>query len=207
MARKPQSAEKAEAFRSRVIDAAIELFAEKGPANVSMREIAVAVGVSAMTPYLYFADKDALFTAVRAAALTRFSDCLAASVEGKSAIDASRAISRAYVDFALGEPGMYRLLFDYEMPDGDGAPELIATSRRARDTLTSYVGPLIDENLIVGDPNMIGLMFWASLHGALVLQRAGALGGVDPEALRKALAQTIFRGLRPAQPNGLDPSQ
>ena len=75
-------------------------------------------------------------------------------------------------------------------------------SRRAQQTLTSYIEPLIDANIISGDPEMIGRMFWSAMHGTLVLQRAGALRGADADALRRQLAQTIFRGLRASRKNG-----
>jgi len=196
MARKPKTAEEAEAFRTRLIAAAVPLFAQKGAAHVSMREIAETVGVSAMTPYLYFPDKDAIFAAVRIAALTRFSDALRNAVQDKDPLDASRAVSRAYVDFALGEPGMYRLLFDHDVAAGEAGSELAEASRKARETLTHYVRPLVDAGILSGDPEMIGALFWASVHGTLVLQRSGALGNIDGDTLRRILVRAIFRGLR-----------
>ncbi|MGE0774568.1 MAG: TetR/AcrR family transcriptional regulator [Sphingomonadaceae bacterium] len=205
--RKPKTDEQIRQFRGRIVAAATQLFAERGPANVSMRDIAAAVGVSAMTPYLYFADREALFTAVRVSALTRVTDWLNEAVEGKAPIEASRAISRAYVNFALTEPGMYRLLFDHGFPNGDDSPELTLANERARKSMRSYVESLVDAGILSGDPEMIGMMFWASMHGTIVLQRSGAFGAdVDAEALRRLLVKTIFRGLRSSQERQKTPS-
>lgn len=198
--RKPKTQEQIEEFRSRIVAAATQLFAEKGPANVSMRDIAAAVGVSAMTPYLYFADREALFIAVRVSVLTRVTDWLNEAVEGKAPVEASRAISRAYVNFALTEPGMYRLLFDHGFPEGDTSPELDLANEQARKSMRGYVENLIDAGIISGDPEMIGMMFWASMHGTIVLHRSGALGQeADVEVLRRFMVRTMFRGLRSVQ--------
>ena len=51
-------------FRDRLCEAAERLFAEKGPDAVTMRQLASELGVSPMTPYRYFKDKDAVFEAV-----------------------------------------------------------------------------------------------------------------------------------------------
>ena len=45
-------------FRERLCDVAEKLFAEKGPDAVTMRQLASELGVSPMTPYRYFADKE-----------------------------------------------------------------------------------------------------------------------------------------------------
>ena len=50
------------------------LFAAKGAEGVTMRELASALGVSPMTPYRYFHDKDDMLAAVRARAFDRFAE-------------------------------------------------------------------------------------------------------------------------------------
>ncbi|MDI1364126.1 MAG: helix-turn-helix domain containing protein, partial [bacterium] len=62
------SSEDVEDFRRRLCAAAETLFAEHGPDAVTMRQLATAMGVSPMTPYRYFKDKDAILAAVRAEA-------------------------------------------------------------------------------------------------------------------------------------------
>ena len=52
-------------FRERLCVAAERLFAEKGPDAVTMRQLASELGVSPMTPYRYFQDKDDILAAVR----------------------------------------------------------------------------------------------------------------------------------------------
>jgi AcrR family transcriptional regulator len=55
-----------DAVRTALVDAAAELFAERGPDRVSVKEIAAAAGVNHGLVHHYFGSKDALLTAVLA---------------------------------------------------------------------------------------------------------------------------------------------
>lgn len=55
---------KKEARPSEIVDAALELFVEKGYRATTMEDIARAAGVTKGTPYLYFANKEEIFKAV-----------------------------------------------------------------------------------------------------------------------------------------------
>ena len=73
-------------FRERLIDAAERLFAQKGLEAVTLRQLAAEIGVSPMTPYRYFADKDDILAAVRARAFTRHAEALEAAWEATKTI-------------------------------------------------------------------------------------------------------------------------
>jgi AcrR family transcriptional regulator len=53
--------------RQAILDAALDLFAEKGYFGTSLRDVAGAVGVRESALYNYFAGKEALFDAILAA--------------------------------------------------------------------------------------------------------------------------------------------
>src|ERR1700744_2830749 len=63
-------------FRDRLCEAAERLFAERGPDAVTMRQLAAELGVSPMTPYRYFEDKDDILAAVRTNGFNRFAEAL-----------------------------------------------------------------------------------------------------------------------------------
>jgi AcrR family transcriptional regulator len=164
-------------FRERLCEAATKLFDAKGREGFTMRELASELGVSAMTPYRYFEDKDAILAAVRARAFNRFATALETAFRGAAtAQEKSSAVFRAYTGFAFGEPAAYRLMFDLSQPDESDYPELVEANIRARATMTAHVRALVAEGLLAGDPDLIGHVFWASLHGAVVLKLAGKLG-------------------------------
>jgi len=187
-------------FRERLCGAAERLFAEHGPDGVTMRQLAAELGVSPMTPYRYFRDKEAILAAVRAGGFNRFADALEAAYDSQSdPVARSRSVGDAYVDFALGEPAAYKLMFDLMQPHEGDYPELVEAEARARRTQTRHVQGMIDAGLLKGDAAMIAHMFWSILHGTLVLQLAGKLSSeIDPSALRTELTRAMVRGLTAA---------
>ena len=164
-------------FREKLIAAATRIFAEKGREGFTMREVAAELGVSAMTPYRYFKDKDEILAAVRAKAFDRFADALenAFNAEG-DAVARARKVGEAYIMFAFSDSASYRLMFDTYQPEEKTYPDLVRAAARARKTMTDYVRALVDQGMLNGDPVMMGHVFWAALHGAVVLQLAGKLG-------------------------------
>ena len=194
-ARRARSAPAREAVRERLCDAAAKLIVAEGEAALSMRRLAAEVGCSAMAPYRYFADKEALIAAIRTAAFGRLADAL----DGVAADGRHRAadIGEAYVRFARENPAAYKLMFDLAQPDEAAYPELAAAAARAREAMAGYVRELVEAGVLVGDPVALGFVFWAAIHGLVVLDLAGRIPA-DPgfETLRRTVLGALMRGLR-----------
>jgi AcrR family transcriptional regulator len=180
-------------FRERLSEAATRMFAIQGRDAFTMRELAGELGVSAMTPYRYFRDKDEILAAVRARAFTRFAEALEQAIaKPGNAAERATAVYEAYVGFAFGETASYRLMFDLSQPNEENYPELAEAAQRARATMTAYVRVLVEEGLLEGDPELMGYVFWSALHGAVVLQLAGKL---DPRYDFRTITAEAFRAL------------
>jgi AcrR family transcriptional regulator len=166
-----------DAFRSRLCAVAQRRFAKAGVNGVSMRQLAEALGCSAMTPYRYFRNKEEILAAVRAAAFDRFADALeAAALKTQGDLRAAgKATGEAYVRFALSEPEAYRLMFDLSQPHPERYPELVRATARARHLMSAALGSLVTAGIFAGDPQLMGYVFWATMHGLVVLHLAGKL--------------------------------
>lgn len=92
--------------RQRQIAAAARaLLDDQGPEALTMRNVADALGIKAPSLYKHVPDKTALEALVVAAALTEMAETLeAASPRGLP------AIAKAYRDYALTHPHLYRLM-------------------------------------------------------------------------------------------------
>jgi AcrR family transcriptional regulator len=157
-------------FRERLIDAAEHLFAAHGPEAVTMRQLAGELGVSPMTPYRYFADKEAILAAVRARGFLRHAEALEAAFEAQAdPIAAANAMGQAYVDFAFDHPEAYKLMFDMSQLGEDAYPDLVAAGERSRRTMTRHLEAMAEAGLFKGDPGYVGHMYWAALHGPIML--------------------------------------
>ncbi len=194
----PRPLSKAEVsdFRDRLCDAAAEIFAARGQEGFTMRELAGALGVSAMTPYRYFRDKEEILAAVRTRAFNKFAAALEEAFAAPGApLEKGRAASEAYLRFALGDPASYRLMFDLSQDDAR-YPELKAAGMRAGATLTRHIHPLVAAGIVEGDPELLGHIFWAYLHGVLMLRLAGKLD-CDFRTLVEQGMAALTRGLSP----------
>jgi AcrR family transcriptional regulator len=185
-------------FRERLVDAAERLFAVHGLDAVTMRQLAAELGVSPMTPYRYFADKDAILAAVRTRAFNRHAEALETAFDaGLDPFQRAAAVGAAYLDFALTHPEAYKLMFDVKQPSADAYPELVTAGERSRATMTAHVKLMIDSGVLAGDPDLIGHMFWSALHGAIQLQLAGMLSPpFEAEPLSREIMLTLWRGLQ-----------
>jgi AcrR family transcriptional regulator len=185
-------------FRDRLCEAAERLFAERGPDAVTMRQLASDLGVSPMTPYRYFEDKEDILAAVRANGFNRFAEALETARESATGARArGSAVGEAYVQFALDHPHSYKLMFDFNQPHVEKYPDLVAAGERAQATMTGYIKDAMAEGLMAGDPQQIGLVFWAAIHGAVILDLSGMLPPQSSLQLYRSMEAVLMRGVRP----------
>ncbi len=182
-------------FRERLCAVAEGLFAEHGAQDVSIRQIALAMGVSAMTPYRYFTDKDDILAAVRTRAFLHFAEVLELARAGAEddALAAGVAVREAYLDFAFGNENSYRLMFDFAHADEGDYPDLVAAVVRARKSMTAFVIDMITAGLIEGDAQQIGAILWSATHGAVVLEMARKLPQGAARSLSADLSQMLLK--------------
>jgi len=163
-----------------------------------MREIARAVGASPMGLYRYFEDRDAIVSYLRTRAFNRFAEQLeTAFARGKEPFSRARAVGRAYLEFALENPGDYRLMFDLSQPNERDDSPLARASARATLTVTRHVDDLVKAGIVVGNAKQVGRALWAAAHGVIVLYLAGRLPkGADVRELYFETMRLAFRGAR-----------
>ena len=197
MGRAALTVEELGAFRGRAVAAATRLFAERGYRGVTLRSLAKELGVSPMTPYRYFENKEELFAMVRTEAFRRFADAqrdAVARVEGPE--EALRMLGRAYVSFALDEPDAYHIMFELLQAPAGTYPELDAEQARSFSYLHAAVKAAVDAGILEGDSLRRAHYLWAQVHGLVSLHLAGKLVmGCSLEEL----VSTLFENAEAAQ--------
>ena len=186
-------------LRDRIRRIAERQMATKGEAAVSLRSIAGEMGWTAASLYRYFSSKAELLAATRAAAYDRFSDAIEAAYASSDDMwERSRAIGDAYVAFAADEPAAYKLIFAYEQNAGEKTEELARAEARSNLTLTTYAREMVEAGLLEGDPDVLAHVYWAALHGLVVLRMANKLANSPSfEEIRRASNRLITRGAQP----------
>ncbi|HUR76094.1 MAG TPA: helix-turn-helix domain-containing protein [Sporichthya sp.] len=101
--RRPKAATRAD----EILDAATELFAERGYAEVSIDDIGAAVGIAGPSVYNHFPSKhDILLQAMARGHAQVRAAMTAARTEGRDAADVLRRLSDSYVDQTLDHPAL-----------------------------------------------------------------------------------------------------
>jgi AcrR family transcriptional regulator len=146
-----------------------------------MRRVADEVGLTAMALYRHFRDKDALLDALVDAALARWESYLTGVVAAASPIERIRGALSAYVGFALGEPHAFQLTYLVARPNGPAAPAALrmTESPAYRAIVAAARDAVAAGELRAGDPEELMLLAWSTVHGLVVLHRAGRFGFDD----------------------------
>ncbi|HET9546220.1 MAG: TetR/AcrR family transcriptional regulator [Ilumatobacteraceae bacterium] len=163
--------------RSRILEAAVELFGARGVDAVSLDEIAVAVGVRKQTVLYWFANKDELVDAVFAEALAQLSVAIEAAVRAApdEPLDRVDSIVSAVFRAAVRTPALLGLLRELNRLPGARAEELRRRLQPLVDRAIVYLGAEMEAGrLRRGDPRLVAVLASATVTGI----------ATDPEALR-----------------------
>ncbi|MFI5843141.1 TetR/AcrR family transcriptional regulator [Catenuloplanes sp. NPDC051500] len=167
-------------LRAALITAGIALAREGGPQAVVLREVARAVGVAPNSAYGHFATLAALRQAVAVQAQTEMGaamgvhlDAVAGDEPGdprEAAKAYLREVGRAYVHFALDEPGLFRTAMG-GMPSRMGVPSQEPDDRHEPDTfLLRALARLIETGCLRAEDRGRAVMAcWSTTHGLSVL--------------------------------------
>jgi AcrR family transcriptional regulator len=173
---KPKTQAEREQLRMLIINAARELFINKGVEAVTMREVAKRIGYSATSIYLHFADKEALLRAVCDEDFLKLAHALQTNLALQDPLERLIAFGRGYVNFALSHPNHYRLMFmTPHIPCGPEHSSLQQNNpeQDAYFQLKTVVQDVYQAGKLRADLNDAELMaqtIWAAMHGLCSLE-------------------------------------
>lgn len=161
-------------LREALLQGALRVIAELGPAAFTLREVARRAGVSHNAPYRHFRDKDALLAAVAAQGFRELTRAMRDAGERKSnTLDRLKQSGLAYVAFAVRRPEHFTVMFDAPVIACKD-PEYLQASQEAFNTLVNYIRNCQDEGLLpAGNTLERTLYAWSLVHGIAKLAVAG----------------------------------
>ncbi|MEO9322416.1 TetR/AcrR family transcriptional regulator [Nocardioides sp. C4-1] len=182
-------------LREALAEAAVQAVREHGPDGLAVRDLARRVGVSHNAAYRHFADRDALVDVVAEHALAGLVVAMQRRLAGVTETEpVARARRRlieigvGYVDYAVAEPGLFRLLFTAypEAPEPDGkAGDPYGLLNAALDDLVDvgYLSPAVRPGAEIG--------CWSAVHGFSVLCTEGPLRSMPDDERQAALTAML----------------
>lgn len=191
-------------LRQEIIDAARDILAHEGYAQLSMRKVAERIEYSPTAIYLHFEDKrDLVFQVCEETFGRLVAELESLEPEFRDPVLRLREGMRRYVAFGLRHPEHYTATFIAVPPDQ--MPEDVqrynnpeSNGMRALGILMKVVQDCVDAGKIRKvDPGVTARALWAALHGvtALLIQMPNFAWG-DQKAVIESLLDMTLEGLK-----------
>ncbi|MFD7409045.1 TetR/AcrR family transcriptional regulator [Streptomyces sp. NPDC059866] len=185
-------------LRAALLAGAERTLREKGPAALSLRELARETGVSHAAPGRHFKDKQALLDALALAGFERLTEAMATADDPALPFEERLTrLARAYLGFTIENSALLELMYTRKH-DPDVSQQLAAAVERSIEPIVRlFEGAQERGEIVAGDPEHITLLAGATLHGVAAFTANGslppqaALGGIGE------LVHHLLHGLRP----------
>ncbi|MFI1988317.1 TetR/AcrR family transcriptional regulator [Actinoplanes sp. NPDC020271] len=177
-------------LRAALLALAEETLRERGPGELSLRELAREAGVSPAAPSRHFKTKQALLDALAMTGFDRLTTAMTGALEQAGDAFGSRltVLTRTYVTFATGNPALLELMFSRKHEPGAPADLIEATHR-----LMALATGLIEDGQRRGEVRD-GPVLLLAVPLAAILQGVTDLalsGGFSDDEIEEGLAETI----------------
>jgi len=196
-------AERREATRTEIIEAAWSIARERGLASLTLGDVAARVGMRAPSLYSYFASKNSIYDAMFGQAWTGYL-AVVARVEPVLPADqraALKTVAHTFFDYAVADLARHQLMNQRTIPGFVPSPEAYAPAVEVLERARTQ-----SERFGIGDPRQLDL-FTALVSGLVDAQQANDPGG-DRWARLLDEAIDMFAdhlGLPASQGEGHDP--
>lgn len=179
-------------LKEALIAAGLKILSEDGVEGLSLRKVAREVGVSHAAPYNHFSDKQALLAAISTAGFEQLYEKLTKTFsEAKASSTAVMfEIAWTYLQFALEDPGRFRLMFSGALEVETDHPTYVAISQKNITLLEEII--LYCQRtgeLDGGNSTNHAIRIWSSVHGFtnLVLEDQFPEGYIHSRKLKDLL--------------------
>lgn len=187
-------------LRRELVATATDILRREEGDELTLRAVARAAGVSQTAPYRHFPDKSSLLAAVAETGFSKLdARCVAALAATKGARNRLQQLGKAYVQFALDEPALFRLMFSAELGTfKDEYPELVARGKQVHDLMRVTVEEILSEAKdATAELETSCAAAWSLVHGLafLLIDRGIKVSPHETGVLVDGVTRLFARGL------------
>lgn len=153
--------------RDTIVDTAAALAEQKGMENLTVRELADALGVKPASLYNHLQGLPELNVRLAERALDRLMQTLEQVMDGRPVTDTLRALAAAYRTFAQEQPQLYRAMM---LLPRFSDPGLVARKKAFMDLFVRMLEPL---GLPARERVHLSRLIRSTLHGYVSMETAG----------------------------------
>ena len=188
--------------RQEILDAALELFSEKGYHRVSMQEIAEKAEFAVGTLYKFFKNKDALYRALMLGLSEQFNELLNEALDGaEDEVEQLRCFARAKSDhFRRHAPQIRLYLAETKGSKAKAMAELDAEMRKRRKVFMKTLAAVFEQGIANGrfapiaEPYHLAIAVESLTNGLLFLWLEGEKDNPYPDN-PDTMLDILFKGL------------
>jgi AcrR family transcriptional regulator len=153
--------------RETLLETALRLLEERGPAALRVRDLAAAVGQSTMGVYHHFGSKQGLLEQLYLHGFERLAARLNSVPSGGRGREELLEFALAYREFAVDNEALYGLMFERATPDFIPSD----TSRLAGlSTFEMLADRIAEWRPDASDPAADAHLVWAAMHGLVTIE-------------------------------------
>jgi AcrR family transcriptional regulator len=162
-----------EELKGKILQAAKELFMQKGFEDTSIRNIAEKIEYSPTTIYLYFKDKDDIFCELHKEGFTLLNQYFRPLAHVSHPYERLKAINKAYITFALENGEFYDLMFIIRSPmkSIDKDESVWEEGNRSFEFLVNTIKECMAKGYFKGmQTEIVAFTVWSMVHGIASLE-------------------------------------
>jgi AcrR family transcriptional regulator len=160
-------------LRSELLDTAEAQLSSDSDEELSLRALARAVGVSQTAPYRHFSDKNELLAALATRGYRKLLADLEAAGRraGANPVDQLFAFAHTYVNYAVGNSDIFKLMFGPTLQPPEAYPELLQASRDTYELVCNIMRRGMDQGIFrQEDVAYLANSGWSAIHGLAILK-------------------------------------
>ncbi len=180
-------------LRGVLVERAAQAIAYEGYERLSLRRLAADAETSTSAIYSLFQGKDGLLSAVFEEATARLVRAQQGAPRTDDVLENVIALGRSYIDWAMANPELYRVMF-MVIQGWRPSPTALEASRAGLEPLIEALARVPNRRL---PADVAALVLWSGVHGfcSLVMTQVIEVSGEQFVAFREAALGSFARGV------------
>ncbi|MBY5162006.1 TetR/AcrR family transcriptional regulator [Salsipaludibacter albus] len=184
--------------RERLLDTAGTILRRDGATALTVRRLADDAGVSTSAIYSLFGGKEDVVRAMYREGFANLAR-LQAAVETDDPATRLHRHALAYREAARSRPHLFDVMFACPFPEFEPSDSDQALSMGTLEALQDAVVEGIRTGVVAGDPAVVTMALWSTVHGLATLELAGSLDvATDADEVWATTIDAVLAGLAPA---------
>lgn len=177
--------------RDRILDAANQIFAERGLEGLSVRAIAARAGLSTIGVYSHFHGKRGILAALFAEGFDRLGQAAQQAAENAPTEQLLEVVVNSYIDFHRNHAGHYKLMFGMDRNQLGNEEALQQIASASIEKLANSIARLLPPGQPADGAVMQAFRVWTLMHGYVTLRENGWFQKLTDRNWRLEVVQAV----------------